>query len=145
MNTKRFGSIGEAKALTWFVENGIPVSIPFGDNEKYDLVIEIHGKLLKVQVKSSAQVAFGRLVFNLRSVRYNNKGSHIYTKSEIDLFVLYHEHTNQLYCITPEECAGTAIMLRLPGDLKNLQTNCKFAENYLIDRIWRISPLSDTQ
>lgn len=145
MNTKRFGNVGEAKALSWFIENGIPVSVPFGDNEKYDFIIDLNNKLLKIQVKSSSQLFQERLVFNLRSVRYNSSGSHVYTSSEIDFFVLYHEYTKQLYILSPEECAGTSLMLRLPDDKQNLQSNSKFADDYLIDRLWRISPLSDTQ
>ena len=34
MNTKFIGNVGEAKTLSKFVELGIPVYIPFGDNEK---------------------------------------------------------------------------------------------------------------
>ena len=40
MNSKRIGNIGEAKVLAKFVEMGMPVYIPFGDNEKADLVAE---------------------------------------------------------------------------------------------------------
>lgn len=38
MNTKRLGNIGEAKVLSAFVEHEIPVYIPFGDNEKLNLM-----------------------------------------------------------------------------------------------------------
>ena len=50
---KRIGNIGEAKAISWLVEHGISVSIPFGDNERYDLVIDNNGSLERVQVKTS--------------------------------------------------------------------------------------------
>lgn len=53
MNSKRIGNIGEAAALMKFVEIGIPVYLPFGDNEKADLIVELKGQLLKIQVKSS--------------------------------------------------------------------------------------------
>ena len=53
MNSKRLGNIGEAKAIAAFVENQIPVYIPFGDNEKADLIAEFNGKLNKIQLKSS--------------------------------------------------------------------------------------------
>lgn len=39
MNSKRIGNIGEAKVLAKFVEMGIPIYIPFGDDEKADLCI----------------------------------------------------------------------------------------------------------
>lgn len=51
MNSKRIGNIGEAKALAKFVELGIPVYIPFGDNESADLIAEFNGKLNKIQFR----------------------------------------------------------------------------------------------
>lgn len=50
-----FKNIGEAKALAKFVELQIPVYIPFGDNEKSDLIADFNGKLNKVQVKTSEE------------------------------------------------------------------------------------------
>ena len=37
---KRKGYVGEAKCLAKMVELGVPVSNPFGDNERYDMIIE---------------------------------------------------------------------------------------------------------
>lgn len=48
METKRIGNIGEAKVLSKFIELGYPVYIPFGDNEKADLIAEFNGKLNKI-------------------------------------------------------------------------------------------------
>ena len=56
VNTKRYGNIGEAMAISLFVKHGIPIAIPFGDNEKYDLIAEFNGKLNKIQVKTSITV-----------------------------------------------------------------------------------------
>ena len=52
MTTKQLGNIGEAKALSKFVEMNIPVYVAFGDNEKADLIAEFNGKLNKIQVKT---------------------------------------------------------------------------------------------
>lgn len=43
MNTKDKGNIGEAVILAEFMKKGIPVSIPFGDNARYDLIAEFNG------------------------------------------------------------------------------------------------------
>lgn len=53
MNSKRIGNIGEIKAISKFVELGIPVYLPFGDNERADMIINVDNKLLKIQVKTS--------------------------------------------------------------------------------------------
>ena len=44
---KQKGNIGEAKVLAKFIELGYAVYLPFGDNEKADLVVEFNGKLNK--------------------------------------------------------------------------------------------------
>ena len=49
MNTKSIGNICEAKVLCKFIELGIPVYVPFGDNEEADLIAEFNGKLNKIQ------------------------------------------------------------------------------------------------
>ena len=51
MNSKAKGNIGEGVVLSEFVKRGIQVSIPFGDNARYDLIAEFNGKLNKIQVK----------------------------------------------------------------------------------------------
>lgn len=55
MTTKQLGNIGEAKTLSKFVELQIPVYLPFGDNEKADLIADFGGKLNKIQVKTSEE------------------------------------------------------------------------------------------
>ena len=69
MNSKRIGNIGEAKALAKFVELGIPVYIPFGDNESADLIAEFNGKLNKIQCKTTAAISEQSIItWNLRSI-----------------------------------------------------------------------------
>ena len=67
MNSKRIGNIGEAKVLAKFVEMGIPIYIPFGDDEKTDLIAEFDGKLNKIQVKTSIKSKNGCSIFDLTS------------------------------------------------------------------------------
>lgn len=62
MNSKQIGNIGEAKVLSKFIELGFPVYIPFGDNEKADLVVEFNGKLNKIQIKLRLMLKTGILL-----------------------------------------------------------------------------------
>ena len=48
MDTKGVGNIGEAKVLCKFVELGIPVYLPFGDNERSDLIAEFNGFSIRI-------------------------------------------------------------------------------------------------
>lgn len=51
MNSKEKGNIGESRILWEFAQRGVQVSIPFGDNARYDLIAEFNGRLNKIQIK----------------------------------------------------------------------------------------------
>jgi PD-(D/E)XK endonuclease len=53
INRRRQGDLGEASAIEWLTRQGATVLIPFGHSPDYDLVAEIGGELLRVQVKTS--------------------------------------------------------------------------------------------
>ena len=53
INRGQQGDLGEASAIEWFSRLGATILIPFGHSPDYDLVIELDGRLLRVQVKTS--------------------------------------------------------------------------------------------
>lgn len=108
MTTKQIGNVGEAIALAGFVQMQIPVYIPFGDNERADLIAEFNGKLQKIQVKTSEKSENGKVTFSLVSstVHRQNGVKHVYTKDEIDYFVLYNIETHMLLLVPQERVAG---------------------------------------
>jgi hypothetical protein len=53
INRRQQGDLGEASAIEWLTSVGATVSIPFGHSPDYDLVAEVEGRLLRVQVKTS--------------------------------------------------------------------------------------------
>jgi hypothetical protein len=54
------GDIGELSALSWLIHQGAKVSIPFGHSPDYDLVADLHPRLLRVQVKTATFFRRGR-------------------------------------------------------------------------------------
>lgn len=116
-NTKRIGNVGEAKALAEFVARQVPVYLPFGENERCDLVAEFGGKLNKIQVKTSEKVKDGTITWNIKSVTgtKGNYSTHKYTKQEIDYFVLYNVETNLLLLVPLDKItARTSISFTYP-------------------------------
>src|SRR5215207_3110432 len=53
INRSRQGDLGEASAIEWLTRQGATVSIPVGHSPDYDLIAEIDGRPLRVQVKTS--------------------------------------------------------------------------------------------
>jgi PD-(D/E)XK nuclease superfamily protein len=55
INRRQQGDLGEAAAIEWFTRLGATTFIPFGHSPDVDLVIELEGRLLRIQVKTSTQ------------------------------------------------------------------------------------------
>lgn len=141
MDTKRIGNIGEAKTLSKFVELNIPVFIPFGDNEKCDLIAEFNGKLNKIQCKTSVECKDEKIIFSLVSSTFHRKNGvkHIYNENEIDYFSLYNIKTDILLLVPIEILNGMkAISFRIPfnnkkkNQFKNLNFNDFLFEKMII-------------
>jgi len=60
MNTRQQGDFGELFAATWLVGRGATVAFPFGHSPHWDLLAELEGQLLRVQVKTSRSRRNGR-------------------------------------------------------------------------------------
>ena len=51
MKPKEKGDLAAAHAISYFMSNGYEVCLPIGDKRPYDLVVELTGKLYRVQIK----------------------------------------------------------------------------------------------
>jgi hypothetical protein len=54
------GDIGEWSAIGWLIEHGAKVYLPLGHSPDVDLVADLDGRLLRVQVKTSTVLRKGR-------------------------------------------------------------------------------------
>jgi PD-(D/E)XK endonuclease len=53
MTTREQGDIGEMSAMHWLAGVGASVAIPVGHSPDWDLIADLDGQLLRVQVKTS--------------------------------------------------------------------------------------------
>jgi hypothetical protein len=67
-NTKSTGDISEAVVMAEFLKAGFPVLLPFGDNQRYDMVVEVSGRLLRVQCKTGSPCGWKG---NASCIRFN--------------------------------------------------------------------------
>ena len=83
-NTKQQGNIGLGSAIQYFSQKLYTISLPLNDSQDYDLVVEIDGKLYKVQVKTTTiKGKSGYYQPYIRQTCKNTKRN--YTKSAIEL------------------------------------------------------------
>ena len=140
MNSKRIGNIGEAKVLAKFVEMGIPIYIPFGDDEKADLVAEFNGKLNKIQVKTSIKSKNGCSIFDLTSstAHRTNGGRRKYSNSEIDYFALYSLDRDKIYLMKAPDNPMTAITIPFEDTKSGKKIGVNYESDFLIENILNI-------
>jgi hypothetical protein len=99
MHPKQKGEITEQIIICEFLKLGIPVSKPIGDNQPYDLIIDLHGKLLKVQSRTG-RLRNNIVKFNALSYRVNTKCVYMKdNRDKFDLFVVYCPDNQQTYII----------------------------------------------
>ena len=86
-NQKRRGEIGEAAFLAKASSMGFGVAKPWGDSDRYDFIVDVLGRLLRVQIKSAHCVSNHPTGgYNIRCCGHQRRS---YTTDEIDLLVAY--------------------------------------------------------
>lgn len=131
LNSKQKGNLTELQCLTAFYEQGCHVSLPYGENSRYDMIVDVNGKLLRVQVKTSSlkKEDENAIEFSCRSTRVNSQGvvSNRYTSNEIDYFATFWKGVCYLIPIT--ECSVSKTLRFVPpksGQIKGIS----FAKDY---------------
>ena len=130
------GDVNELKCILAFEERGYYTSIPFGGSCRYDVVVDIQGKLYRIQCKAShfykddiSCIAFDatRSTTNTqKTTRYK------YTKEDIDYF---YTHFNGYDFLIPVEETSTNKILRLKPPKNNQIEQINIANDYLLDNV----------
>lgn len=138
MNSKRIGNIGEAKALSKFVELGVPVYIPFGDNETADLIADFNGKLNKIQIKTTIKADNGKMEFNTASsMSKSHIGDtvHKYTETEVDYFVFYNIERDKIFLVPFKDVGSRGFTIRYELPKNGQKIGIHLEQDYLFENI----------
>ena len=133
-HTKTIGTVGEQVLITEFVKHGIPVFVPVRDNLPIDMIVEIGGRFLRVQVKTTEFASNGKMVFCTNISNPFRKTSRKYDESEIDLFGLYCIENGYIGLLKIGECTAKETVIRLNESKNNQKANIKFACDYAFER-----------
>lgn len=135
MNNKQIGLITESEVRTALLKCNCRVSNPEGDNSRYDLIADVDGTLLRIQVKSSHTRDGGNsFEFYCASHYLNMTGQCVrtYTKDEIDYFATVWKY--KAYLIPVEEC-HTKKQLRIRPTKNNRNADINWAVNYEMEKV----------
>jgi len=110
VNSSRRGDETEAVLLDRLLASGVSVSVPFGDSDRYDLVVDDDGDLYRVQCKTGSWVN-GTVRFNLYTSTVSEDGrvERDYTAAEIDAYAVYSPRSDDAYWV-PIGDTGTGEM-----------------------------------
>lgn len=100
MNTKIKGDISVSNVITKMLNAGYAVSIPFGDCQRYDLIVDKDDILQRVQVKTG-RIRKGAILFSVSSVISRAKKKVITQTyvNQVDSFAVYVPLINKVYFI----------------------------------------------
>ena len=93
LETKIKGNVTEMECMLAFMQLGYQVSIPFGEDSRYDFVVDISDKLYKIQCKTSSEIIEGDTILGIKFKTVRQSGSKAtnwtrtkYGENEIDYF-----------------------------------------------------------
>ena len=135
LTPKEKGNLTELQCLVAFAEQGLKVSIPYGENCRYDFILDVNGTLLKIQCKTSHLITSQEgFEFKCQSINATRKGvfETRYTKDEIDYFATFFD--GQCYLVPVEEC-GAAKTLRFCYPKNGQKKGISLAETYLLKEV----------
>ena len=100
MDTKLKADIAESAVITELLSRGYKVLRPVGDRLSYDLVVDVDGKFVRLQVKAAwyNELKSMHIVDNRRT-RTNRRFMlrSLYSKEDFDLAILYIHETRVFY------------------------------------------------
>lgn len=130
-STKRVGDIAEAMVLARYIRAGQHVSIPFGENHRYDFVADDGTALVRVQVKSG-RLRKGAIVFNTCSMHDHRGGPAQGYRGQIEVFAVYCPETDGVYVVPVDSVPERSASLRLLPAKNGMTTGVRMAEEFLL-------------
>jgi hypothetical protein len=133
-NTKRVGDISELRVMCDLVRAGYLVSIPFGENHRYDLIVERDFVLYRVQVKTG-RLRKGVVLFNCYSSHTHRGGAaaRLYT-GEVDYFGIFCPDTDCTYLVPLDEMTVKVGTLRVAPTQNGQNKGLRWASDYILGK-----------
>jgi hypothetical protein len=115
---------------------GYQLLVPFGENIRYDLVIDDGVRLARVQCKTG-RLRNGVIIFHTASTYGHHPNPKILKRNylgEIDFFAVYCPETKGVYLIPIADMPNRSMAyLRIDPPLNGQRKNVRFAANYELD------------
>jgi hypothetical protein len=124
------GTRTEAAIAGELVRRGYRVLLPFGTNQRYDLVLDLDGSFARVQCKTG-RLRNGCVNFSAQSVRANTRK--VMTRpyiGEIELFLVYCPEIGRIYAVPIDEATRSQGYLRIAPTANGQHKGVRWAKDY---------------
>jgi hypothetical protein len=132
MTTNQKGAIAETAVVHAATKLGIDIYMPVSEGGRHDFILDLSGRLVRLQVKWGA--LYGDVIIvRCRSCRRTRQGllHRGYTPDEIDAFAAYCMEADRCYYLPIEEFTRSqAIQLRIAPARNNQRQGINWAKDY---------------
>ena len=136
-NHKEMGERSEAIIIGRLVYSGYTVLKPYGENQRYDLVIEDADRnFWRVQCKTAwLSKDRSKIIFSACSNHYaytwqKNTMTRRHYRGDVDFFAVYSPDIDKVYLIAVDQVGTTSVALRLIDAKNNNQYGIRLARDY---------------
>ncbi len=129
---KQKGEIAEAVVLAELLKLEFTVLLPHGDNQPYDLVVDLHGSFCRLQVRmAKLYTARGTIEFRTSRSGYNQGYCKTtYGPDEIDFFIAWNPDLDKVYVVPFDDAGVSMVTLRLDPTRNGQVKRTRLAVDY---------------
>ena len=138
--TQQKGLMTELYCLQDFISLGYQCLTPIGDSCKYDVAVDINGKIIRIQCKHarwSTDTAIPNTAFEIatccQTTNTKKTTRHKYNETEIDYF--YTWFNGQGYLVSIQEATGVSFRWRYEYPSSGHKQGIHIADNYKIEEV----------
>lgn len=139
LETKIKGNVTEMECMLAFMKLGYQISIPFGEDSRYDFVVDVNDKLYKIQCKTCSEVIENEQILAIKFKTVRQSGSKAinwtrtkYGENEIDYFATSYQGI--CYLVPVKECSIEKTLRIVPpknGQIKGIN----FLKDYELSEV----------
>ncbi len=133
-DTKKIGTVSELMVMAALMRAGYRLAIPYGENCRYDVIIEgADGSLARVQVKTG-RLRGGVILFNTYSSHWHRGGTstRLYM-GEVDFFGVFCPQSGQSFLVPVSHVAASGT-LRVDQPKNRQLRKIRWAGDYELER-----------
>jgi hypothetical protein len=130
-NPKAIGERSEGQVIARLLKLGKTVLLPFGDNQRYDCVVEEGGVFTRLQCKTGRMIG-GSIHFDSCSSSIHRGGTKRSYVGEIDFFVVYCPDSDVCYKVPVSIAGNRSCMLRLEAPKNGQKKKIHWAKDFVL-------------